>query len=1255
MKLIIKKFIIILLIICMLFPMLFSNISKADDSIQLTTERAGNYASTFAINFFQNWSNITIKTVDSSSGSSNGSGKASGNYVWPVEDGYTITSKFNEDRNTGAHKALDIIAPEGKRKIMASNNGTIVSIFKECTENYSKDGADCPCGRCGNYGNYIKLDHGDGIYSLYAHLETIEEELVMGSVVEKGQVLGIMGATGRTSGATGIHLHFEIIVNNEKVNPEDYLSGTVTAPIYINNKKIVKYGEIKTAYNDIASEINNPVQASDDEYVFSNKSFIDFVFKNALALDKIEYYPSNNYSSNTYYEKIEENLVIKAVIEENAEENNEENSNQIESVEDGIINIAEFLNSGVVHPGDILFTTQGEYLLYVGGTKVIYAQEPSGEEGALKYEYLQNYFIKVKNKLLNENKDNPDYELPAYGVVAIYRPKKELISAANIVENTENLFFNGKGYYDIDNKYSGLPLEGTYEGGTHTSLIDTIINGLIEVLEFLVSSIFYIIRAVIVGWVEIFESFIQMVVLDISGDSSKVTFIDKWQGVSTTSYSGERVTVESLFFNKVPITDANFFDYETAGGYSLIDENGNPTMLYILRQNLAKWYIIIRNLSIAILLFILIYIGIRMLISSIAEQKAKYKKLLLDWIIAIAIVMFIHFFMYFIMYLNNSFVGILEEFAKTTTQNMLDSSESSLYDAVRTKAYSFDLMQGTAGLVLYIILVYLFIRYLLIYFKRAIAIYLLGMLGSFMGVKYAFDKANGKKTTSLGNWIKDFSFNVLLQSIHALIYVLFMTMAVSIASTSLFGIIIAIAVLQFMIKADKMFMKIFGVNAKGGLLDDIDKPGNYFEYVMKARAISKLGGLVIGAGANIIKGESGVGKMIRLSKYASPNDDLKTAEKKAELAKYEKIGNRANKLYEIGNKVYSKVPIGLLKTLLNSEKQQEYRLLSNPNIGYETKKQRYGYIQKAKQINKQKYTRKINSLKNIGVGAFNTVAGAGLLVEGFEPGLHRMGQGIGQIYKENDTQNTKLYRRTLTDENYVKGFAGNVELSIDRKIEKDEKDLKKVKGKQNILREMTKYEEEINKMIEELKQQIQDAEQQQELVRQLKLTFRNTNHSVISFGKVKKALDMFTIKNSKEKIESSDFDRILDELQLVLNNSNSKTVLDTNTRNRLAASIEDLSQLDGLDAKKAAAFIEENISAPGVIEIQKLNNVTDVDVQNKLKNMSADVQVKLQALSDNLQKLYGLNQKSAIENRGTAENYNKLLKEFVKRCEEVQK
>jgi len=118
-------------------------------------------------------------------------------------DGARITSSFGPRRHpvlgyNRMHKGVDFGAPTGT-PIYAAGNGTIVR-----------------ASRYGSYGNYVRIRHANGYETAYAHLNGYGPGIRSGVRVEQGQVIGYVGATGRVTGA---HLHYEVLYNDDQVNP----------------------------------------------------------------------------------------------------------------------------------------------------------------------------------------------------------------------------------------------------------------------------------------------------------------------------------------------------------------------------------------------------------------------------------------------------------------------------------------------------------------------------------------------------------------------------------------------------------------------------------------------------------------------------------------------------------------------------------------------------------------------------------------------------------------------------------------------------------------------------------------------------------------------------------------------------------------------------------------------------------------------------------------------------------------------------
>lgn len=135
-----------------------------------------------------------------------------GGYIWPVTTSRRITSNYG-GRNTGIpgastnHKGVDIGGVFYDSKVLAAKAGVVI------TSAYVS-----------SYGNYVVISHGKGNTTLYAHLSS--RKVKEGDTVTQGQVIGITGSTGISSGP---HLHYEIVENGVRVDPKQYLPGWVQA------------------------------------------------------------------------------------------------------------------------------------------------------------------------------------------------------------------------------------------------------------------------------------------------------------------------------------------------------------------------------------------------------------------------------------------------------------------------------------------------------------------------------------------------------------------------------------------------------------------------------------------------------------------------------------------------------------------------------------------------------------------------------------------------------------------------------------------------------------------------------------------------------------------------------------------------------------------------------------------------------------------------------------------------------------------
>ncbi len=124
-------------------------------------------------------------------------GEGSGKFSWPVV-GARITSYMGA-RWGRMHKGIDMI---GGSSILAADEGVI----------------EYAGYKSGGLGNAVIIDHNNGFKTVYGHMKSVKVK--KGQIVEKGDVIGIMGSTGHS---TGTHLHFEVYLNGKLKNPTSYL------------------------------------------------------------------------------------------------------------------------------------------------------------------------------------------------------------------------------------------------------------------------------------------------------------------------------------------------------------------------------------------------------------------------------------------------------------------------------------------------------------------------------------------------------------------------------------------------------------------------------------------------------------------------------------------------------------------------------------------------------------------------------------------------------------------------------------------------------------------------------------------------------------------------------------------------------------------------------------------------------------------------------------------------------------------------
>ena len=410
----------------------------------------------------------------------------------------------------------------------------------------------------------------------------------------------------------------------------------------------------------------------------------------------------------------------------------------------------------------------------------------------------------------------------------------------------------------------------------------------------------------------------------VNGLTAIIAYTEK---PTDTSIDTETLTPFDILFNKVPILDINFFE---------IGDEEN--VVNQIRTGVATWYYVLRILASAILLVILVYVGIRMAISTVASDRAMYKKMLVDWVCSLALIFVIQYIIVFTININNALVN-----AMSVTS---DSKEiSNAFDTIKSEAMKLFSLDAVGATVVYCMLVWQTIGLLISYFNRMLKIAFLIIISPLITLTYSIDKMGDGKAQALGKWLKEFVFTILMQPFHCIIYMSLINIAMKMLidntgfggtgsiRDSLATALVAILCIRFVKEAEKIVRKIFafqddnsGTSLVAGMAASAVVLSNAKKFGRGTRSavtnISNLGknGLAMVRAANIerkavwamIRNKDGEGKS-----FAERKEDVRTElntkkakkiNQKLDKKNEEKLKQAQGNIKEVANAVANKRP-----------------------------------------------------------------------------------------------------------------------------------------------------------------------------------------------------------------------------------------------------------------------------------------------------------------------------------------------------------
>lgn len=234
-----------------------------------------------------------------------------------------------------------------------------------------------------------------------------------------------------------------------------------------------------------------------------------------------------------------------------------------------------------------------------------------------------------------------------------------------------------------------------------------------------------------------------------------------------------------IFANKIKMFNVNFFENKSKNDNSLSAQ---------LRNVIATWYIALRNIGLVLMLLVLVFIGIKITISSVASDKAKYKQLLVDWLVAVCLLVFMHYIMVFSVNLTEAFTDM---FSGTYVKEFNGKPMDLQIRAALTRSYSLnDVQDRFYWALIYMIYTALSLTFVWQYLKRVIKIAFLTLFAPLMAASYPIDKMMDGKAQAFDRWLKDYMFTLMIQPLQMLLYSILVGSLSTLASTNgVYGIV----------------------------------------------------------------------------------------------------------------------------------------------------------------------------------------------------------------------------------------------------------------------------------------------------------------------------------------------------------------------------------------------------------------------------------------------------------------------------------
>ncbi len=260
-------------------------------------------------------------------------------------------------------------------------------------------------------------------------------------------------------------------------------------------------------------------------------------------------------------------------------------------------------------------------------------------------------------------------------------------------------------------------------------------------------------------------------------------------------------TIQDLLEGKYDMFSIDFFS----------NVNETRKVKGMLSQTIVVWYSAVRNLAIGITLLVLVYVGIRMAISTVADEKARYQKMLIAWIKGFCMIFVLIYIIAIAINLSNAIVELIPKSSDNLEKILMYGNgtiNNPQKDSIAEKMATLKGWNYVAICILYWIIIYYQLKFFILYFKRVLSVGFLIIISPLISITYPIDSIGDEKAQGYQRWLKEILINIFIQPLHLVIYSVFITSAGAIATVApLFAAIFLFG----LSRGEKIVKNIFGI------------------------------------------------------------------------------------------------------------------------------------------------------------------------------------------------------------------------------------------------------------------------------------------------------------------------------------------------------------------------------------------------------------------------------------------------------------